>query len=336
VIQALPKIELHVHLDCCLSWKAVSRLLPGTDWNSYRDCYSGPAKCKDLATLLRSIDHSLVLLQTGEGLRIAVEDLFDQFQQDHILYAEIRFAPLLHQRLGLAAVETVSIVESAVSRCSAETGISARVILCTLRHFTLEQSMETARLVDQFRGTNVVALDLAADEAGFPLTNHVPAFTFARGRAIPRTAHAGEARGAESVWETLAHLYPCRIGHGVRSIEDPALLAELKKQGIHLEICPSCNVQIDLYKTFEEHPVDRLFRAGVSVGINTDGRTLTSLSLTDEYERLHRNFGWGIAHFHQCNRDALDASFLEKGERQSIRELLEAGYLAALAEAEAV
>ena len=134
----------------------------------------------------------------------------------------------------------------------------------------MEQSLQTARRVDQFRGTPVVALDLAADEAGFPLTNHIPAFAFARERGIPRTAYAGEARGAESVWETLEKLQPTRIGHGVRSIDDPVLLAELKERGIHLEVCPSCNVQINLFETYADHPVDRLFRAGVSVGINTD------------------------------------------------------------------
>ena len=106
-----------------------------------------------------------------------------------------------------------------------ETGIEARLILCTLRHFSESQSMETAKLVEDFRDSRVAALDIAGDEAGFPLAPHIPAFRYAAGRGLFRTAHAGEALGPESVWETLEHLAPTRIGHGTRSIEDPALVA---------------------------------------------------------------------------------------------------------------
>jgi adenosine deaminase len=325
-IKALPKVELHVHLDCCLSWRAVSKLLPGTDYQAFQRQFVAPAKCRNLADFLRYIDHSLSLLQTEKGLRIAVEDLFDQFKQDNVIYAEVRFAPLLHQKQGLSPGQVVSIVADAVSGCIVETGIDARIILCALRHFSAAQSIETAELVEKFQLNGVAALDLAADEARFTLANHVLAFAFARQRGLFRTAHAGEARGADSIRETLAELQPTRIGHGVRSIEDAALPEELKNLGIHLEVCPSCNVQIDLFETHAHHPVERLFRAGVSLGINTDSRTLTSINLTDEYARLHQTFAWGVPEFYQCNRQALAAAFLSRSERQTLLERLEAGY----------
>lgn len=325
-IAALPKVELHVHLDCCLSFRAVERLAPGTTPEAYRRDYVGPDRCTDLADFLRHIDRSLALLQTEEGLRTAVEDLFGQFAADGVVYAEIRFAPLLHLRKGLAADRVVAVVAAAVDRCTRATGVEARVILCALRHFTEDQSLETARLAERFRGDGVAALDLAADEAGFPLDPHAAAFAFARERGIARTAHAGEARGAGSVRETLARLSPLRIGHGVRSVEDPALVAELAVRRVHLEVCPSCNVQIGLFPSHAAHPVDRLLRAGVSVGINTDGRTLTDVTLTDEYERLRDTFGWGLPEFRLCNRNALSAAFLGDADRVRLLERLEAGY----------
>ncbi len=112
------------------------------------------------------------------------------------------------------------------------------------------------------------------------------------------------------MWETLKHLRPARIGHGVRSIEDERLLAHLKTHGIHLEVCPSCNVQIDIFDTYADHPIDRLYRQGLSVGINTDTRTITPITLSEEYEKLHRVFGWQPPDFLRCNLHAIAAAFI--------------------------
>jgi len=317
-IQSLAKVELHLHLDCCLSFDAVSKLKPGITQEEYNNEFIGPPKYKDLADFLRIIDNSLALMQTEKGLRLVTRDLFHQLKQDNVIYAEIRFAPLLHLQQGLTPGETVRIVEESVSLSVEETGVEARVILCTLRHYTEEQSMQTVRLVEEFRGTQVAALDIGADEAGFPLDAHIPAFQYANERQIPCTAHAGEAKGPESVWETLKHLNPSRIGHGVRSIEDPGLVEELKKKNIHLEVCPSCNVQIDVFDSYKDHPIDRLYNAGVSVGINTDTRTITNISLSGEYQRLQQVFGWGAEHFLTCNCSALAASFLSTSQKKEM------------------
>lgn len=319
-IRALPKVELHVHLDCCLSYDVVSKLKPGITQDMYRDQFIAPAKCKNLADFLARIDSSIDLMQTEKALHLVTEDLFKQLKKDTVMYAEIRFAPLQHLKNGLTPDEVVDIVEHAVSEASKETGVEARIILCTLRHFTQKQSLRTAKLLEDFRGTHVAAMDLAADEAGFPIYKHIDAFQYIMHRFIPCTAHAGEAKGPESVRETLEQLKPSRIGHGVRSIEEPQLVQELKEKNIHLEICPSCNVQIDIYDTYENHPVDALYRAGVPISINTDARTTTNITLSDEYERLRRTFGWGKQDFLQCNLNALDAAFLADCKKEQLKQ----------------
>lgn len=112
-----------------------------------------------------------------------------------------------------------------------------------------------------------MAFDLGGDEAGFPLTTHLPAFRRVIDAGVPFTVHAGEGAGPESVTEVMDALSPKRVGHGVRAIEDPSVVERLVSERVHLETCPSCNVQLGLYPTLREHPIDRLYRAGASLGI---------------------------------------------------------------------
>jgi adenosine deaminase len=306
----LPKVELHLHLDCSLSFSVVTRIRPGVTRSDYDRDFIAPAKCTSLADYLTRARQGVALMQSEGDVRLVVADLFDQLVDDHVVYAEIRFAPHLHTENGLTVEDVVDLVDNAVELESVRTGVETRLILCTLRHFTAEQSLETVRLVQRFRGRRVVALDIAGDEAGFPIDAHVQAFQFALKNNIHRTAHAGEARGARSVWETLEHLQPTRIGHGVRSLEDEHLLEHLKHARIHLEICPTSNIQTNVIPALELHPVQRLFSAGVSLGINTDARTISNVTLRHEYELLHHQFGWGIEHFRQCNLNAIEAAFV--------------------------
>lgn len=322
----LPKIELHVHLDCCLSYEVVRELHCPLSLQEFRNTYVAPEKCLNLADFLEKVTASIELLQTRRALEIATLGLFRQLKQDGVLYAEIRFAPLLHTQQRMSPEEVVETLCKAVARGRQETGVWAELLICTLRHHTFAQSMETVHLAEAFFGQGVVGFDIAGDEAAFPIDNHIAAFEYAHRCSIPCTAHAGEARGPESVWETLRYFKPSRIGHGVRCIEDPALVAQLADQGIHLEVCPTSNVQTNVYSQLKDHPIDQLYKAGISIGINTDGRTLTNVSLEDEYQHLHQAFGWGKTQWLQCNLNALAASFTTTGIKAAIKRKLLTGY----------
>lgn len=322
----LPKVELHLHLDCSLSYEVVSQIDPSITLEDYRTNFVGPGKCTNLADFLARTPRSLALLQTEEHLRLATLGLFEQLCRDHVLYAEIRFAPLLHMEKGLSARRVVEAVDAATAEAVRSTGIEARIILCALRHYSAAQSLETVHLVDDSCGTYVAGFDIAGDEAGYPLDAHIAAFRYARDERIPCTAHAGEARGPDSVWDTLQHLFPARLGHGVRSIEDPGLIEHLRRHQIHLEVCPTCNVQIDVYDTYADHPIDKLYQAGVSVGVNTDDRTITHITLSEEYAKLHQTFGWDTNDFYQCNRSALKAAFIPDDVRNKLLARLADGY----------
>lgn len=325
--RALPKIELHLHLDCSLSYDAVSRLAPPVTREEYNRSFIAPARCANLADYLTRSRKGFGLMQTAPALTLVTEDVFQQLVTDGVIYAELRFAPLLHTEQGLTPEQVVEIVDRATERMIRETAVEARLILCTLRHFTAAQSMATVRLVEKFRGSRVVALDLAGDEAGFPLDAHTDAYRYAKEHGLFRTAHAGEGSGPESVWETVRSLAPTRIGHGTRSIEDPQLVDFLQRERIHLELCPSANVQIiPSIADWEHHPIDRLYRAGVSLNANSDSRMLTRTTLIREYEGLQRVFGWGQEQFLKTNLMAVDAAFVENGIKEKLRTALMEAY----------
>jgi adenosine deaminase len=323
----LPKIELHMHLDCSLSYAAVRRLRPGISEEEYRREYVAPLPCTNLKHFLDRSVRSVQLLQTEEALRIAVEDVMRQFATDHVIYGELRFGPLLHLENGFKAERVVEVVDRTMEEMIRQTGVEARLILCTLRHYTAQQSMQVAELVKLFRGSRVVAFDVAGDEAGCPLAPHVGAFHYATEHGLHKTAHAGEALGPASVWEVLQSLAPERIGHGVRSIEDERLVEHLRDNAIHLEVCPSSNVQIvESIGSWPEHPIDRLYRRGVRLNVNTDSRTVTPTDLNTEYEGMSKCFGWAQKEFLDTNLAAVQAAFVEPETKAKITDRLTAGY----------
>lgn len=321
----LPKIELHVHLDCCLSYSVVKRFVPQLSQAEFRRDYIAPPKA-DLPTYLACAVRGFALMQTAEQLRWVTLDLLEQLQADGVIYAELRFAPLQHLQAGLDAVAVVEIVTAAVAEGCAQYGLEARLLLCTLRHYTEAQSLATLALVEQFQGQGVVGFDLAADEAGYPLDEHLSAFALARAKGIPCTAHAGEARGPESVWETLEKLKPQRLGHGVRSMEDANLVAFLRERDIHLEICPSSNLKTGVFARIEAHSLHALYLAGVSLSLNTDGRTISDTDLGREYALVQDTFGWTKADLMRCNLEAIRHAFIDEPLKATLRVRIEEGY----------
>lgn len=322
----LPKVELHLHLDCSLSYEVVSRIDPSITLEQYRRDFIAPDKCVDLADYLKRAPSSYPLMQTEEQLRLVTLDLFEQLREDNVLYAELRFAPLLHTEKGLSVQQVVASVEAATAEAIRNTRVEARIILCTLRYLSEAQSLETVRLVEDFRGTYVAGFDVAADRPGNVIDDHLAAFQYARDHDIPYTAHAGETRGPDNVWDTVQYFAPPRLGHGVPCLERPALVEHLLQQQIHLEVCPTSNIQTNTFDTYADHPIDRLYRAGISVGVNTDARTISNITLSEEYAKLHETFGWQPEDFFNCNRNALKAAFISDDLRDNLMARLAEGY----------
>lgn len=323
-LRAVPKVELHLHLDCSMSFASVSALDPSVTPERYRAEFLAPRKCVNLVDYFRYLAPALALLQTREALRVTTIDLLRQLHEDGVVYAEIRFAPQLHRQTGMSTEAVVETVLAALVEGRRSYPVEARLILCQLRPEDTANGLELVRIAQKYRAQGVGGVDLAGDETGYGLGEHIPVFKQARDLGLNITAHAGEAGGAEKVREVVEQLGVRRVGHGVRSIEDDAVIALLLERDVHLEVCPSCNIQIDVFDRYEDHPVDALVRRGVSVGVNTDARGPTDLTLTEEYERLQQVFGWDAARFRAANLAAIGRAFADDATKAAIRARLEA------------
>jgi adenosine deaminase len=186
--------------------------------------------------------------------------------------------------------------------------------------------METVKLVNEFYDKGVVGFDIAADEAGFPIDNHISAFEYAQYNKLNCTAHAGEAMGAESVWETINKLKPKRIGHGVRSIEDEKLIDFILENNYHLEVCPTSNIKTKTFESINKHTIDKLFKKNISLSVNTDGRTISDVNLNEEYHKLSNSFGWSVQQLKQCNLNAIDHAFTTDNNKELLRQEINRAY----------
>jgi len=314
----MPKVELHTHIDCSLSHETVARLGVDLTPEEYRQNFVAPERCKDLTEYLACIDPALKILQTKKALEFAIDGLIAAQAAENVLYAELRFAPHLHLERGLGLDDVMETVLQAIRISGSRYNVECGLILCTLRHFTEQQSLEVADLTLRFADQGVVALDLAGDEANYPIAPNIAAFKQVREAGGNVIAHAGEASGADSVLETLDLLQAKRIGHGVRSIEDMALVERIVAEGLHLEICPSCNIQTGIFSDITRHSLPRLLDSGVNISLNTDGRATNGASLSSEYQLVSDAFGWSDHIILDLNRNALNASFASDRVKSSV------------------
>jgi adenosine deaminase len=310
--KSLPKIELHCHLDASVRVTTVADLgrKIGLDLPTRLEpALIAPEVCIDLADYLVRIDLALEVMQHREHLVRISREIVEDLAADGAIYGEIRFAPQLHLRNGLTMQEVLNAVHEGLKQGEQQTGMKSGLIVCCLRHEPSERSLEIAKLAVNNRD-KVCALDLAGDEARYVGAPHSAAFDLAKREGLRRTVHAGEAAGAESIREALDVLSAERIGHGVRIIESNELQERAKATRLPLEMCPLSNIQTRAANSLPEHPIDHLLRKGLHVTVNTDCRTVSHTTVTNEFERLESTFGWGLAEFHQCQINSVEAAFV--------------------------
>ena len=322
----IPKVELHVHLDCSLSFSVVNRIDPKIDIEEYKSSFQAGSTCSSLNHYISCADRAIELMQSKENLELVVEDLFQQLKKDNVIYVEIRFAPLLHCSKGLNERDVVEIICKSAYSESKKNDIECGLILCTLRHYSKEQSLKTVTLVKEFYKKGVVGFDIAADEAGYPIDNHIEAFNYAKSNNLNITAHAGEAKGPESIWESIDKLHAKRIGHGVRCIEDPKLMNYLIQNDYHLEICLSSNIKTKTFDSFDDHPVNKIYNSSISMSLNTDGRAISVTDLAKEYSIAYKKFNWDFEKIKNCNLQAIKHAFTSNTIKKKIIERLEKSF----------
>jgi adenosine deaminase len=289
-LRPLPKAELHQHLDGALRPSTAVELaaeigLPLSPDEAQARMVA-PARCRDQAELLTYFDLPIALLQSAAALRRAAAELAHDLAADGVTYAEIRWAPRLHLAGGMSMPDVLEAVAEGVAQGMQAAGRDHLVVLIVtaMRSHPPAANVELARAAAEF-GPPVVGFDLAGPEATYPAPPHAAAFRAAEEGGLALTAHAGEVPGAERIREAL-RLGVRRIAHGATTADDPQLLAEVRERGVTLDLCPTSNVQAGLTDSLAAHPLGRLHRAGVSVTLSTDDRTVSATDLSTEMARV--------------------------------------------------
>jgi len=294
VFQALPKTDLHVHLDGSLRPSTIVDLgqeqgvpLPADTPEGIEAAIGAGSSFGSLVEYLRGFSVTLSVLQTEEALERVAFELAEDAHRENVRYMEVRYAPLLHTQRGLRLTRVVEAVLDGLRRARETYGIKSNVILCGIRNISSASSYEMAELCVAYKGRGVVGFDLAGAEANFPAKHHREAFQLVRDNNINCTIHAGEAYGPESIAQAIHVCGAHRIGHGCRLREDGDLLHYVTDHRIALECCPSSNVQTGAVHSLDRHPLKLYFDLGVRVTINTDNRLITKTTVSDELYRVH-------------------------------------------------
>jgi adenosine deaminase len=289
-LRALPKAELHQHLDGSLRPETAVELAAAAGMtltlDEARTRMVGPVRCRNQAELLTFFDLPISLLQTRDGLTRATSELIDDLAADGVRYAEIRWAPRLHLQRGLSVPEVIEAVAAGIADRAPALGPSmplVGLVVTAMRSHPPAANVELARAAGAI-GPPVVGFDLAGPEEAWPAPPHAAAFVAARDSGLALTAHAGEVAGPRRVREVL-DFGVRRVAHGVTAAGDADLLALLRARDVTLDLCPTSNVQAGVVGSIEEHPLAALHRAGVSITISTDDRTVTGTTLSDELAR---------------------------------------------------
>ncbi len=322
LLRALPKTDLHLHLDGSLRVETVVELarergvaLPADDVEALRPLLEVGLDCESLEDYLRVFDVTVPLLQDRDALERAAFELAEDVHRENVLYAEIRYSPLLHRQEGMSLDEVVEAVGAGLQRARDLYGVRCGQILCGIRHISPESSLELAHCAVRWHGRGVVGFDLAGAERDYPAKEHREAFRVVREANVNITIHAGEAFGPASIHQALHWCGARRIGHGVRLMEDPGLLDYVNDHRIPLEMCPTSNVQTKSVPSFEAHPLPDFLRRGLRVTVNTDNRLVSGTTSTQELQVCVDRFGLDLEEIVDVVVAGFKSAFLPLAER---------------------
>jgi len=324
VFQALPKTDLHVHLDGSLRLETILDIaksegtdLPADTVEGLRDAIGCGNNFGSLVDYLKGFEITLKVMQTEESLERIAFELAEDAHRENVRYMEVRYSPMLHTRRGLKLTKVVEAVLDGLRRARETYGIKANVIICGIRNISPESSYEMAELAVAYKGRGVVGFDLAGAEADFPAKHHRRAFQLVRDNNINCTIHAGEAYGPESVAQAIHVCGAHRIGHGVRLRENGDLLHYVNDHRIPLEICPSSNVQTGAVRDIPSHPLKLYFDLGLRVTVNTDNRLITDTSVSKELWLCHSQMEMSFKDIKSLIVSGFKSSFRPFHEKQA-------------------
>jgi adenosine deaminase len=259
------------------------------------------------------------VIRTADDYRDITYEYLAACARDGALYVELTASPDHAALVGLSDEEHLAGIARGIDDARRDHGIEGRILISCVRNFGVERAVRVARHAAERPHPYVVGFSMAGDEENYPAGDYAEAFAIAAEAGLGCTVHAGEWAGADSVRAALG-LPVSRISHGVRAIEDPALVAELAERGIVLECCPTSNVVLGVFPSYEEHPLPRLVAAGVRVTLGSDDPPYFGASVGGEYAICRERFGFDDDLLRVITRTAIEAAFCEERLKRALIE----------------
>lgn len=339
LLQAMPKVSLHDHLDGGLRPATVFEIaaeighpLPVDSPEALGRWFAESADSGSLVRYLETFDHTVAVMQRPQDIRRVAREFVEDLAADGVVYGEVRYAPERLTEGGLTEAQAVEAVrdgftEGMASAVQAGQPILVQQLLDSMRHE--QPTTRVAELALAYRDQGVAGFDIAGPEDGFPAEDWAEAFALLREQMMPFTIHAGEAAGVESIRGAVAVCGARRIGHGVRIIGDITMGEEgmavlgpvaryVRDERITLEMCPSSNIQTGAAPSFTEHPFRVLDDLGFRVTVNCDNQLMSSTTLSREYGVLVEHFGYDLAGLRRVTVNAAKSAFLPFDQRRSL------------------
>jgi adenosine deaminase len=320
-----PKVELHLHHEGA----APPAFIRGLAQEKHVDISKvfderGHYAYKDFVHFLSVYEAATSVLQTPEDYARLTRAVLEESAAQGVVYTETFLSP---DFCGGGDVEAwrdyLHAIREAAEEAERDLGITTRGVVTCIRHFGPEKARPIALCAAETQGDFITGFGIGGDEGKGRLTDFSWAFDCAREAGLRLTAHAGEWGGPASVREAVEAIGVERVGHGVRAIEDLALVDELAERGVVLEVCPGSNVTLGLYPNWRKHPIESLRERGVKVTVSTDDPPFFHTTMTREFDELERAFGWDAEVFGEITRTALDAAFCDEDTRARIAKKLE-------------
>jgi adenosine deaminase len=315
----IPKAELHVHLEGTAPPELTRRIAkrnnleipPGTIGVDGRYLWD------DFLHFLRVYDQAASVIRTAQDYRDITFEYLCSCADEGAIYVELTASPDHAALAGLSYPDQIAGIAQGIDDARDATGIEARILITAVRNFGTERAEAVAALPGAHPHPYVTGFGLAGDEAGFPPEPFARAYDIARDAGLGLAVHAGEWAGPESVRGGMT-LPVTRIGHGVRAIEEPELVAEIAARGLVLEVCPTSNVALGLYPDYASHPFPALRAAGVKVTLASDDPPYWAASIGGEYGVARQEFGLSDEDLRAITRTAIEAAFVDTTLRQQL------------------
>jgi adenosine deaminase len=316
----IPKAELHVHLEGTAPPALIRRLAKRNGVAIPEGLFADEETFawKDFLDFLRTYDLAASVIRTAEDYRDVTYEYLASCAAEGAIYVELIASPDHAEAHGLSDAEHYGGIAQGIDDARADHGIEARILASAVRNFGVDRAEAIARRLVEDRHPYVVGFNLAGDEAGFPPELFAETYAILDGSGLGATVHAGEHAGAESVRGALALPGVSRISHGVRAVEDPALVAEIAARGIVLEVCPTSNVATHVFPSYEEHPLRTLHEAGVKLTLGSDDPPYFGATIGGEYAVARERFGFEEGELMAMTRTAVQGSFAEDAVKHSL------------------